>query len=73
MRIMSVTIEERLYRLLKKAAGPRGMSRYIGRALEEKLLPTREALYQEYFEASQDADRQKAVSDWEATETEGWN
>ncbi len=37
MRIMSITIEEGLYRELKKTAGPRRMSRFISHALKERL------------------------------------
>jgi predicted CopG family antitoxin len=72
MRTMSITIDEQLYRTLKKTAGPRAMSRFIGEAVREKLRASRGRLYQEYRLANEDRDRNEALEDWEALETEGW-
>lgn len=72
MRTMSITIDEPLYRALKRTAGPRGMSRFIAEALREKLRGSRQLLYREYQMASQDEDRREALGDWDALETEGW-
>ena len=72
MRTMSITIDEPLYRTLKKTAGPRGMSRFIAEALLEKLRGNRQNLYREYKMASQDADRREVLEDWDELETEGW-
>ena len=69
---MSITIEEPLYRALKKTAGQRGMSRFIAEAVREKLQNSRQNLYQEYQMASQDPDRQEVLADWDGLETESW-
>ena len=44
----------------------------IAEALREKLRGTRQSLYREYKMASQDADRQEVLADWDALETEGF-
>ena len=72
MRTMSITIDERLYTLLKKTAGARRMSRYIAEALQEKLQFSEQSLYREYMSAKEDRDRQEVLSDWDAIEAEGW-
>ena len=72
MRTMSITIDERLYRMLKRTAGPRGMSRFISRAVRGQLRGSRAKLYEEYLAASEDPDRGKTLADWDAVETEGW-
>ena len=72
MKTMSITIDEQLYSLLKRTAGPRGMSQFISRVLREKLRSTQKSLYREYLAAKEDRDRQKVLSDWDALENEGW-
>ena len=72
MRTMSVTMEERLYRNLKRVAGPRGMSRFIAEAVRDKLDHRQDDLYQEYLEASRDRRRRRELSNWDALETDGW-
>ena len=72
MRTISVTIDEPLYRRLKRTAGPRGMSRFIAEAVLEKLDASREDLYREYQMAAQDPGRREILADWHALETESW-
>jgi hypothetical protein len=72
MRTMSITIDERLYRVLKKTAGPRGMSQFIAQALQEKLRLSRETLRREYRAAEEDEGRKEELSDWDAVGTESW-
>ena len=72
MRTMSITIDEQLYRVLKKTAGPRGMSQFIALALKEKLSSRQDALYQEYVAASKDEDRQQVLEDWDRIAAEDW-
>ena len=72
MRTMRITIDERLYRVLKKTAGPRGMSQFIGQTLQEKLRLSRETLRREYRAAEEDEGRKEELSDWGAVGTEGW-
>jgi hypothetical protein len=73
MRTMSVTIEEQLYHLLKKTAGPRGMSKFIAQALKDRLDSSQHTLYQEYLAASTDPDRQEVLRDWDGIDTESWS
>jgi metal-responsive CopG/Arc/MetJ family transcriptional regulator len=69
---MSVSMDEELYRSLKRAAGNRGMSRFIAEAVRERLRDTEKRLRDEYSEAENDLDRQEIVKDWDAVDTEGW-
>jgi hypothetical protein len=72
MRTMSITIDERLYRILKKTAGPRGMSQFIAHALQEKLRSSRETLSREYRAAEEDESRKEELLDWDVVGTESW-
>ena len=72
MQIMSVTMDEDLYRRLKMAAGNRGMSRFISEAVREKLRSTEGRLREEYQAAENDSERRAIVKDWDAIDTEGW-
>ena len=65
-------MDEELYRSLKRAAGNRGMSRFIAEAVRERLRDTEKRLRDEYSEAENDLDRQEIVKDWDAVDTEGW-
>lgn len=69
---MSVTLDEDLYGKLRKAAGPRGVRRFVEQTLRERLRPPRQALSREYLAASRDPDRLEVLKDWDALETEGW-
>jgi hypothetical protein len=72
MKTMSITIDEQLYGTLKRAAGPRGMSRFITHALQEKLRPKRQSLYREYVAAQKDKERQEVLRDWASLDTYDW-
>ena len=72
MRTLSITIDEWLYRVLKKTAGPHRMSRFIAQALQEKLRLSREMLRREYRAADEDESRMEELSDWGAVGTAGW-
>ena len=69
---MSITIDEQLYAVLKKTAGPRGMSRFIVCALKDKLRGSRKSLYREYLSAKEGKVRESVLRDWDTTEIEGW-
>jgi hypothetical protein len=73
MRTMSVTIDEQLYHLLKKTAGPRGMSKFIAQAVQDRLDSSQHTLYQEYLAASSDQDRQEVSRDWDGIDTASWS
>lgn len=72
VRTMSITIDEELYRVLKKTAGPRGMSRLISEVLRERLEVSQEQLYREYLAAREDRERERELAEWDVTQTEGW-
>jgi hypothetical protein len=69
---VSVSLDEDLYGKLRKAAGPRGVRRFVEQTLHERLSPRQQALYREYLAASRDPDRLEVLKDWDALETEGW-
>ena len=73
MRTMSITIDEQLYRVLKRTAGPRGMSQFVAHAVKDKLRSRRQKLYREYLLAGRDRDRKAVLRDWDSIETEGWS
>ena len=73
MKTMSVSIDDRIYSALKRAAGPRGMSRFIADAVKERLALADKKLVAEYREAALDADRLAAEKDWETTDVDGWD
>lgn len=69
---MSISIEDELFRRLKRTAGSRGMSRFIAEAVREKLKESEGRLQHEYQEAAGDPERRETLEDWDAIETEGW-
>ena len=69
---MSITINEDLYRLLKKTAGPRRMSSFISAALRDRLRQHSKSLETEYRAAERDRRRAQVLADWAVTETESW-
>ena len=73
MKTISVSIDEGLYRVLKFAAGPRGMSRFIANAVREKLAESQDSLYQSYREASGDRQRVQEVAEWDGIDGESWS
>lgn len=64
-KTMSITMDRNLYHLLKRTAGPRGISRFISEALHERLHSKRNALHREYLAASKDRQRVEALRDWD--------
>jgi hypothetical protein len=72
MKTMSITIDDRLYTVLKRTAGPRGMSGFISRALTEKLGSARRNLRAEYLSAKKDRGREEVLRDWDAISAEDW-
>ena len=72
MQTMSITIDEKLYRRLKRTAGQRGMSQFIAEAVREKLRSSEDELYKEYLAAQRDDERRQVLDDWNTLETEGW-
>lgn len=69
---LNITMEEDLYRRLKKELPPKGISAFIGAAVKAKLAPDRKVLDAAYKAASRERWRRALGGDWEATEGEGW-
>jgi hypothetical protein len=69
---LNITMDEELYRRLKKELPPKGISAFIGQAVKEKLRPGRKALDAAYKAASRERWRRELARDWAATEGEGW-
>ena len=69
---LNITMDEKLYRRLKKEIPPRGISAFIEGAVRSCLRPDRKSLEAAYAAASREAWRAELEEDWEPTEVEGW-
>jgi hypothetical protein len=69
---LNITMDEDLFRRLKKELPPRGISAFIGEAVKDKLRPSRRALDAAYKAASRERWRTKLSREWAATEGEAW-
>ncbi len=69
---LNITMDEDLYRRLKRELPPKGISSFIEAAVRERLFPDRAVLDAAYRTASRERWRRRLGADWAATETEGW-
>jgi predicted CopG family antitoxin len=69
---LNITIDEDLYRRLKKELPAKGISSFIEAAVRARLFPDRRKLDTAYKAASKERWREGLTADWAATETEGW-
>ncbi len=69
---LNITIDEELYRRLKKELPAKGISAFIEEAVRVRLHPDADTLAAAYKAASKEPWRREISSDWEATETENW-
>ena len=69
---LNITMEERLYRRLKRELPAKKISAFIGDAVRTRLYPDRRALDAAYRGARQETWRRVLTEDWQATETESW-
>ncbi len=69
---LNITMDEVLYRRLKDACPPKGISRFISDAVQVRLHPDRAALEAGYRAAAREAWRSELADAWEATEVEDW-
>jgi len=69
---LNITIDKRLYALLKKRTPAKKMSAFISEAIQAKLGPSRAELDTAYREAAKEPWRKTLADDWSATETEAW-
>ena len=69
---LNITMDETLYRRLKKEIPPRGISAFIEKAVRDRMRPDRKTLDAAYAAARKERWRSDLARDWEATELEGW-
>jgi hypothetical protein len=69
---LNITMDEALYRRLKRDLPPKRISAFINEAVRARLRPGREALDRAYRLAAIERDRQAVADEWSATETEDW-
>jgi hypothetical protein len=69
---LNITMDEDLYRRLKRELPPKGISSFIERAVRARIRPDRRALDEAYKAASQESWRRGEGRAWRATEVEDW-
>jgi hypothetical protein len=69
---LNITIDEDLYRRLKKELPSKGISSFIEASVRARLFPDRSVLDAAYRAARKERWRAGVSSDWAATEAEGW-
>ncbi|HEY3202929.1 MAG TPA: hypothetical protein VGL03_04640 [Thermoanaerobaculia bacterium] len=69
---LNITIDEDLYRRLKKELPSKGISSFIEASVRARLFPDREELDAAYKAARKERWRKALASDWSATEIEHW-
>jgi predicted CopG family antitoxin len=69
---LNITIDEDVYRRLKRDLPPKGISRFINDALRARLRPSRAELDAAYRAAAREKWRSSEARDWTATDVEGW-
>jgi hypothetical protein len=69
---LNITMDEALYRRLKKELPPKRISAFIEEAVRARLRPSRSELERAYKAASKEAWRRKLAADWSETEVDQW-
>lgn len=69
---LNITLDEALYRELKRRAPSKKMSAFIADAVRRKLGPNRLDLEAAYREAAREPWRKSLSDDWATTEAEAW-
>ena len=69
---LNITMDEDLYRRLKRDVPPKGISAFISHAVRARIYPDRKALDEGYKAASKEAWRRQVAGDWEQTDNDGW-
>ena len=69
---LNITMDEDLYRRLKRDVPPKRISAFIGQAVRARIYPDRKTLDEAYKAASKEAWRRQVSGDWERTDTDGW-
>jgi hypothetical protein len=69
---LNITMDEDLYRRLKRGVPPKGISAFISHAVRARIYPDRKVLDDAYKAATKEAWRRQVAGDWEWTDTDGW-
>jgi hypothetical protein len=69
---LNITMDEDLYRRLKKELPSKGISSFINEAVRARLFPDRRTLDAAYEAASKEPWRSAVAEEWEVTEVEDW-
>lgn len=69
---LNITMDEALYRRLKKELPSKGISSFIDKAVRARIHPDRHTLDEAYKAASKERWRRTVESEWKPTEVEGW-
>ena len=69
---LNITMDEALYKRLKKELPPKRISSFIEAAVRARIRPDRATLDAAYKAASRERWRQRLSADWSSTETEDW-
>jgi hypothetical protein len=69
---LNITMDEDVYRRLKKELPPKKISAFIESAVRSRLHPDRRELDAAYQAARKEKWRRELPTDWAATETEDW-
>jgi hypothetical protein len=69
---LNITMDEALYRRLKKELPPKRISSFIEAAVRARIHPDRATLDAAYRAAAREPWRGRLASDWSGTETEDW-
>jgi Arc/MetJ family transcription regulator len=69
---LNITMDEDLYRRLKKELPAKGISSFINKAVRARIHPDRRTLDDAYQAASRERWRRQVEQEWTPTETEGW-
>lgn len=69
---LNITMQETLYRRLKREVPPKKISAFINDAVKTKLYPDRLTLDKAYRAARRETWRRALAQEWKHTETEGW-
>lgn len=69
---LNITMDEALYKRLKKELPPKRISSFIEAAVRARIHPDRATLDAAYKAASREPWRGRFASEWSATETEDW-
>jgi hypothetical protein len=69
---LNITMDEALYKRLKKELPPKRISSFIEAAVRARIHPDRATLDAAYKAAAREPWRERLASDWSETETEDW-